>query len=342
MIVKTDNQYYSEIASAIRAKNETSTKYKPSEMAIAIENIESGGIQCTLSISTTPNAAVTATFDGTTVSAKANVSGIATLELPKEGVWTVTATADGNSVSIQVNTAFSITTELTFAPPVDPILENNSWEMISEIAKSGEVANYWNVGDTKSFVCNGTTYNAQIIGFDHDDVTDAASYGRSKAGITFQFKELTSTEYIFDSSSLLGKDFTSSAMYKTHLPNLQNKLQSELLAVLVGTNKLVGKSSSATVTMTNQKFTLPAAIEIVGTISSLGTKDKLEGTQYAFYSAGNSYIKKKVGSNSYSAWWTRTLSSMNVKVINTSATISSSITNAGSSNALPMAPIFFV
>lgn len=297
------------------------------------------GIPVEIIVNTEAGAEVLAINGATIFEKTANADGKAVFEVKKEGLWTIQASLDGETVETEVFVEHKIEEELTF---VDPILANNSWEKISEVARAGKASQYWNVGDTKPFVCNGTTYEAQIIGFDHDDVTDSASYGRSKAGITFQFKELTPTEYIFDSSSLLGKNFTSSAMYKTHLPNLQNKLQSELLAVLVGTNKLIGKSSSATVTMTNQKFTLPAAIEIVGAIRSLDAKDKLEGTQYAFYSAGNSYLKKKVGSNSSSQWWTRTLSTMNVRAISTSSSVSSSITNAGSSNALSMAPIFFV
>lgn len=297
------------------------------------------GIPVEIIVNTEAGAEVLAINGTTILSTVADENGKATLKIKKEGTWIIQASLNGETVETTIFIEHKISEEFPF---IDPVLANNSWEKISEVARAGKASQYWNVGDTKPFVCNGTTYEAQIIGFDHDDVTDSASYGRSKAGITFQFKELTPTEYIFDSSSLLGKDFTSSAMYKTHLPDLQNKLQSELLAVLVGTNKLVAKSSSDTVTMTNQKFTLPAAIEIVGAISSLGAKDKLEGTQYAFYSAGNSYLKKKVGSNSSSTWWTRTLSSMNVRAISTSSSVSSSITNAGSSNALSMAPIFFV
>lgn len=205
MIIKTDNQNYTNIAAAIREKNGKTDKYKPSEMAIAIENIESGGIQCTLSISTTPNATVTATLDGTTVSAKADVSGIATLELPKEGVWTVTATADKNSVSIQVNTAFAITTKLEFAPPADPILENNSWETISKIAQKGEAANYWSVGDTKAVLVKGTvgtlavnaTYYVYIIGFNHNGAT-GIDFGTFKtaAGISIGLADSMYGQYV--------------------------------------------------------------------------------------------------------------------------------------------------
>jgi hypothetical protein len=42
-IVTTDNQYYSAIADAIRAKNGTETTYKPSEIAAAISALPTGG-----------------------------------------------------------------------------------------------------------------------------------------------------------------------------------------------------------------------------------------------------------------------------------------------------------
>lgn len=42
-IVTTDNQYYSAIADAIRAKNGEATLYKPSEMAAAITALPTGG-----------------------------------------------------------------------------------------------------------------------------------------------------------------------------------------------------------------------------------------------------------------------------------------------------------
>ena len=42
-IVTTDDKYYTEIANAIRNKNGTTTQYKPSEMAAAINAISTGG-----------------------------------------------------------------------------------------------------------------------------------------------------------------------------------------------------------------------------------------------------------------------------------------------------------
>ena len=40
--IRTDNKHYSDIASAIRSKNGTETKYKPSEMAEAIASMQTG------------------------------------------------------------------------------------------------------------------------------------------------------------------------------------------------------------------------------------------------------------------------------------------------------------
>ena len=42
-IVLTDDTYYQDIANAIRNKNGTTTQYKPSEMAAAINAISIGG-----------------------------------------------------------------------------------------------------------------------------------------------------------------------------------------------------------------------------------------------------------------------------------------------------------
>ena len=46
-----------------------------------------GGIPCTLTVTTSPNATVTATFEGTTLTATADSSGVATFVLEKEGVF---------------------------------------------------------------------------------------------------------------------------------------------------------------------------------------------------------------------------------------------------------------
>lgn len=62
-----------------------------------------GGIPCTLTITTSPGATVTATLENKIVSAVANESGIATLLLEEEGIWTVIANNNNTTASMTVN-----------------------------------------------------------------------------------------------------------------------------------------------------------------------------------------------------------------------------------------------
>lgn len=116
MIIKTDNQNYFDIAAAIREKNETDEVYKPSEMALAIANIGSGGIPCTLTVTTAEGALVEATLGSKKVSATAGADGTAILVLEKEGLWTVSATLDGETKSTEILVEHSIEESLTFFP----------------------------------------------------------------------------------------------------------------------------------------------------------------------------------------------------------------------------------
>ena len=70
--------------------------------------------------------------------------------------------------------------------PAKKALSLMTWQDISTVCKAGKASEYWAVGDTKNITVNGSTCAVMIIGFDHDEPTDTASYGRSKAGITLQ------------------------------------------------------------------------------------------------------------------------------------------------------------
>lgn len=77
----------------------------------------------------------------------------------------------------------------------DPILENNSWETIAEVAAAGKAQEYWNIGDTKILYDSGgmTKYStARIVAFDHYDYTDTDSTyngGKNKTAITFWLED---------------------------------------------------------------------------------------------------------------------------------------------------------
>lgn len=76
---------------------------------------------------------------------------------------------------------------------IDPVLNNNEWATISEVASSGQAANYWAVGDCKAITLNGTigtlalsnyeTY-VYIIGFDHNGANNTIDFGTFKTALT--------------------------------------------------------------------------------------------------------------------------------------------------------------
>ncbi len=299
MIVLSDSQYYSDIANAIRAKNGESTQYKPSEMALAIKSLQGGGgIPCTLIVKTSEGAVVTATLDGTTISATAGADGVATLVLEKEGVWTVSATLDGETKNTEVLVEHSIEESLSF---VDPILENNTWETISKVAKKGKASEYWNIGDTKTFMFQTKVCHAQIIGFDHDDVSDPTSYGREKAGITFQLVELPAAEIYMNSSGNGTNSYVDSSLHGTLVSYFNSYIDSEAKSFIVTVNKDYEPTYSTTAVSAENLFLLSEA-EYAGAKSLAAN---IIGTQYAFWAAGNSLIKYKVGTGTVYSHWTR-------------------------------------
>lgn len=63
---------------------------------------------------------------------------------------------------------------------VDPVLDNNSWAVISEVSAKNQGENYWNVGDRKAVTINGTigalevntTLYVYILGFNHNSAKE--------------------------------------------------------------------------------------------------------------------------------------------------------------------------
>lgn len=217
----------------------------------------------------------------------------------------------------------------------DPVLENNDWETISAISKAGKAAEFWKVGDLKNISIGGVTYAAQIIGFDHDDVTDSASYGRAKAGITFQLQNCYGTSYPMNSSATNSGGWKSSAMRTSTLATLKSSLSSDLQAVIQAVNKVTGTgggSTSGTETVSDSLF-LPSEIEVFGTTNKSVSG---EGSQYAYYAAGNSKIKTRNGT--IVRWWNRSpYSGSSSAFCNVSTTDTVDSTSAQYSSGVPFA-----
>lgn len=171
-----------------------------------------------------------------------------------------------------------------------PVLEDISWAEVSAISKAGLAPQYWKIGDVKPFTMNGHTYNAQIVAFDHFDVADYSSYGRSKAGIVFQFKEcIPITKTRKDALNYANEVATSLLECKDYIP---------IITYLQGAGYNHGGSYYQ-----QAKGICPSEIEIVGSIVNGRHR---EGTLLAYYAAGNSKVKHTATSASPVEWWTRT------------------------------------
>lgn len=163
-----------------------------------------------------------------------------------------------------------------------------------------------NIGSQIMLMLDDAGYSFDVIGFNHDTLTTSTAYGATtktgKAGITFQMHDLFATTYVMNSSNTNSGGWKSSAMRTSTMATMKGYLPAAWQTAIKPVNKVSGTgggSSSGTETVSDSCFLL-AEIEIFGstTYSVSG-----EGTQYAYYKAGNSKVKNKGGSAYY--WWER-------------------------------------
>ena len=188
------------------------------------------------------------------------------------------------------------------------ISNNTSITNKTSVVYIDDGANHYKVsiGDQVTLSLNGTNYTFDVIGFNHDTLTDANAYGNTtktgKAGITFQMHDLFDTGYPMNSTNTNSGGWKSSAMRTSTMATMKGYLPAAWQAVIKPVNKASGTgggSTSGTETVSDSCFLL-AEIEVFG---STEYSVSGEGTQYAYYKAGNSKVKNKGGSADH--WWTR-------------------------------------
>lgn len=250
-----------------------------------------------LNVHTNSGVVVTCTKGSKVLSATANGSGLAVLYPDEFGTWTLKATVSGKALSLP----FEIDAIRVYDTTLTTVLEDASWDLISAVAKAGNAASVWKVGDKKTINVNGVPYVAQIIGFNHDDVVDSAGYGRAKAGITWQLVDCLATTYQMNGSNTNVGGWTSSVMRTSTMGTLFSQLDDDLKNVIALVKKITSSGNQLTsLDTTEDKLFLLSEIEIFGktTYSKAG-----EGTQYAWYGAGNPTIKNR--GTSANSWWER-------------------------------------
>lgn len=249
----------------------------------------------TITVTVESGASVVLKKNGTTLQTKTS-TGTAVFTVTETGTYTVEATKSGQTVSGSVNVVSSTTSyELTLSFPKDNFADND-WASIIAACHSGSVPSTWVVGNSKTMTINGASYQVDIIGKNHDTY---ASGG--KAPLTFQLHDCYADEKAMNSSNTNSGGWTSCAMRSTHLPAILALMPTEAKNGIREVNKLTSAGlQSSTINTTADKLFLLSEVEIFGSTpySAAG-----EGTQYDYYKAGNSKVKKRNGSAAY--WWER-------------------------------------
>lgn len=178
----------------------------------------------------------------------------------------------------------------------DPVFSNNEWSAIIGACKSGNVPETWVVGDHKNMTISGTSYQIDIIGKNHDTYTSGGT-----APLTFQMHDCYNTTYTMNSLNTNEVGWKNSVMRTTHLPAILALMPTEVQNGIREVNKKasVGEASYTIETVSDKLFLL-SEIEIIGSASYSVPG---EGTQYDYYTVGNSRVKNKSGSAA--AWWCR-------------------------------------
>lgn len=174
---------------------------------------------------------------------------------------------------------------------------DNDWATIIKACHKNQVPDTWVVGNSKTMLINGTEYQIDIIGKGHDDYAD----GSGKAPLTFQLHDCYADRNMMNGGNTNSGGWTSCDMRSTHLPAILALMPTEVQNGIQEVNKLTSEGSrSTTISTTADKLFLLSEIEIFGNITYSASG---EGTQYAYYKAGNSKVKNYNGSAN--SWWQR-------------------------------------
>lgn len=237
---------------------------------------------------------VTMTKGGKTLTAM--VSGGEAVLYPTElGEWTIKYTFDSSQKTKQWKLEV-IGIVYVYPFTIGDNLNDTDWADIDICGRLGMAQQFFKVGDSKTVNIGGTNYEVQIIGFNHDDKVSGG-----KAAYSFQLVDCLNQTQQMNTSNTNTGGWNGSAMrgrmstYKSQLPaTLRNVIKT------VKKKSGTGGGSSSGTQQTNDDLFLLSEIEIFGTTTYSVAG---EGTQYEWYKAGNSRIKKVNGSASY--WWER-------------------------------------
>ena len=237
---------------------------------------------------------VTMTKGGKTLTAM--VSGGEAVLYPTElGEWTIKYTFDSSQKTKQWKLEV-IGIVYVYPFTIGDNLNDTDWADIDICGRLGMAQQFFKVGDSKTVNIGGTNYEVQIIGFNHDDKVSGG-----KAAYSFQLVDCLNQTQQMNTGTTNTGGWNGSAM-RGRMSTYKSQLPAALRNVIKTVKKKsgTGGGSSSGTQQTNDDLFLLSEIEIFGTTTYSVAG---EGTQYEWYKAGNSRIKKVNGSADF--WWER-------------------------------------
>ena len=174
------------------------------------------------------------------------------------------------------------------ATNLKPNFVDNTWDSIIEACHADSVPDTWVVGDNKTMTIDGTDYQFDIVGKNHDTYKAGGI-----APLTFGLHDCYGTKYSMNNSSTTSGGWGSSRMRQYVLPAILTEMPGNIRNGIRAVNKLSAMGSNeGTIVTSSDKLFIFSEIEVYG---SVGHSYSGEGKQYDYYKAGNSKVKK-VGS----------------------------------------------
>ena len=190
----------------------------------------------------------------------------------------------------------------------DPMLRNNGWDVIERACAQGIASSIWQLGSSKDIQIGSTRYDFEIVGFDHDELSESdGRYGDpdynggvNKAAMTMMLVNCHSTARMH-SSNVNTCSWVDSELRNGLIQTLYNTMEQQVRGHLRKVTKRTARSSAdSTMVRTEDYLFVPAQMEILSTASGAHAG---EGERYARFAQGASAVKRYNGNTTN--WWTR-------------------------------------
>lgn len=296
--------------------------------------------------------------DGKTLTAS-TVNGVATIGNVGYGTWTVTAGSNTKTIEVREFKQYKV-----FAT-----LNDYSWAEISAVSQSGDAANLFSVGDTKSIVLNGTVgktifsnvkIDAYILGINHNAEVEGNNRihfcigkvnNKTVGLVDSEYNTAQSHSGFFTmnySSNTNNGGWNSCYMRNDIMQEIKSALPTDLQNVLKTVTKYTdntggGNGSSVSfVIATTETICLEAEFEVQGVITYANTYEQNKQKQYDYYKNGNSKVRYKYNSMNDAVWWRNRSPSAAASGSFCTVYTNGSANSYYSQRSLAIAPCFYV